>query len=181
MSAPLAVNERNKRGIHSGRWRGRPSRAAPRSIRPQRQSDVERTLRERLHGDRSVDPQSRRPLVDAFLYRHLRRLYGTFGGDLLLPLLLGEIAYRNIAMLGRSRPRGGGAMTASGSAWAAWYRTPIRTCCPAMPIRCPWRPGFLRRRSAARSSACSGRVGSRSDPTTRSPFRARRYKLIRSG
>lgn len=39
-------------------------------------------------------------VVDGYLYRHLKRLRATFDGDVLLPLILGEIAHRNIAMLG---------------------------------------------------------------------------------
>jgi hypothetical protein len=39
-------------------------------------------------------------VVDGYLYRHLKRLRATFEGDLLLPLILGEIAHRNIAALG---------------------------------------------------------------------------------
>lgn len=39
-------------------------------------------------------------LVDGYLYRHLKRLRATFDGDVMLPLIIGEIAHRNIAMLG---------------------------------------------------------------------------------
>jgi hypothetical protein len=37
--------------------------------------------------------------VDGFLYRHLKRLYRGFDGDLLMPLLIGEIAHRNVSAL----------------------------------------------------------------------------------
>jgi hypothetical protein len=42
-------------------------------------------------------------VVDGYLYRHLKRVRATFDGDVLLPLIIGEIAHRNVAMLGHPR------------------------------------------------------------------------------
>ncbi|MFO1415501.1 MAG: hypothetical protein U1F10_16680 [Burkholderiales bacterium] len=38
-------------------------------------------------------------VADGYLYRHLGRLRRTFDGDLMLPVLIGEIAHRNISAL----------------------------------------------------------------------------------
>jgi len=60
--------------------------------------DVE-SLRARL---RAADASHRERLanvVDRYLYRHLGRLRHAFDGDLLLPVLIGEIAHRNISAL----------------------------------------------------------------------------------
>jgi hypothetical protein len=48
----------------------------------------------------TVDKDRAASVVDGYLYRHLKRLRATFEGDLLVPLIIGEIAHRNIAMLG---------------------------------------------------------------------------------
>jgi len=57
-------------------------------------------LREMLDRATADDKERAAGVVDGFLYRHLKRLRATFEGDLLLPLILGEIAHRNISMLG---------------------------------------------------------------------------------
>jgi hypothetical protein len=57
-------------------------------------------LQETLGRATADDKERAAAVVDGFLYRHLKRLRATFEGDLLLPLIIGEIAHRNIAMLG---------------------------------------------------------------------------------
>jgi hypothetical protein len=57
-------------------------------------------LQELLGGATAGEKERAAGVVDGYLYRHLRRLRATFEGDLLLPLIIGEIAHRNIAMLG---------------------------------------------------------------------------------
>lgn len=57
-------------------------------------------LQEMLGRATADDKERAAGVVDGFLYRHLKRLRATFEGDLLLPLIIGEIAHRNIAMLG---------------------------------------------------------------------------------
>ena len=56
-------------------------------------------LQDRLGGATRAARERAASVVDGYLYRHLKRLRATFEGDLLLPLILGEIAHRNIAML----------------------------------------------------------------------------------
>ena len=57
-------------------------------------------LEESIGRATAADKERAAGVVDGYLYRHLKRLRATFEGDLLLPLVIGEIAHRNIAMLG---------------------------------------------------------------------------------
>jgi predicted ArsR family transcriptional regulator len=56
-------------------------------------------LRARLVAASAAQKERLAGVADAYLYRHLRRLRVLFDGDLLLPLLIGEIAHRNISAL----------------------------------------------------------------------------------
>lgn len=57
------------------------------------------TLKERLH---AATPSATKYLahrVDGLMYRHLKACRQTFEGDLTLPILIGEIAHRNVAKI----------------------------------------------------------------------------------
>lgn len=51
-----------------------------------------------LRSSTGSDKQRAARVVDGYLYRHLKRMRAAFG-DLLLPLILGEIAHRNVSRL----------------------------------------------------------------------------------
>lgn len=56
-------------------------------------------LTARLRDATPADRECFANIVDGYLHRHMNRLRANFDGDLLLPVLIGEIAHRNIAML----------------------------------------------------------------------------------
>jgi hypothetical protein len=58
-------------------------------------------LRQTVARATASDRERAAGVVDGYLYRHLKRMRTTFDGDVLVPLVIGEIAHRNIAMLGR--------------------------------------------------------------------------------
>ena len=73
-------------------WRAPPDHQYP----PPARALLERLRRAGAHErERLAHP------VDAFLCRHLKRLRRAFDGDLMLPLLIGEIAHRNVSALAR--------------------------------------------------------------------------------
>ncbi|HPE00599.1 MAG TPA: hypothetical protein PK326_01500 [Burkholderiaceae bacterium] len=55
----------------------------------------------RLHRLDAAHQQALCALVDGYMWRHVRRLWPAFDADLMLPLMIGEIAHRNISALAR--------------------------------------------------------------------------------
>jgi hypothetical protein len=56
-------------------------------------------LKERLRAATPSETEYLAHHVDSHMYRHLKALRQTFEGDLSLPILIGEIAHRNVAQI----------------------------------------------------------------------------------
>ncbi len=86
---PLLVRQSWRLAL-SSEWRPPAERCYPESAR---------WLVERLRLAGARERERLAHPVDAFLCRHLKRVRRVFEGDLLLPLLIGEIAHRNVSSL----------------------------------------------------------------------------------
>jgi hypothetical protein len=86
---PLLVRQAWQRALAS-EWRNPPDRCYP---------ELALGLLERLRRAEAPERERLAHPVDLFLCRHLKRLRRVFDSDLMLPLLIGEIAHRNVSSL----------------------------------------------------------------------------------